>query len=255
MGLSKLTVWSLNVNGLNDDNAAVGGGLGKRSTLLHMFKNNSAPYKLPDIVCIQESHLDKEGLNTLKREWPGFASGTSTSSSSLGCCILLHPKFNPEVIKEINDKDGRFNLLILKLNGELFSIFNFYAPNCQGQKKKEFFTNLLTLALKLPNVAVCGDLNCIINPTLDNSKKDPNYNTSGRREWLEKMSASHVDAHRVRHPRGGGGILQVPQKRQRMDTHRPNLGPKRMGKLLVPRRFFGNRVVRPQSRHIDLDLQ
>ena len=73
----------------------------------------------------------------------------------------MHPKFNPEVVKEINDKDGRFNLLILKLNGELFSIFNFYAPNCQGQQKKGFFTNMLTLALKLPNVAVCGDLNCI----------------------------------------------------------------------------------------------
>ena len=62
MGLSKLTVWSLNVNGLNDDTPAVDGGLGKRPTLLHMFKNNSAPYKLPDIVCIQETHLDKEGL-------------------------------------------------------------------------------------------------------------------------------------------------------------------------------------------------
>ena len=136
MGLSKLTVWSLNANGLISNETAQDGGLGKRSTLFHMFKNNSAPYKLPDVICLQETHADSELLETIKREWPGHASGTSTSSAKLGCCILLHPKFNPEIVHETNDNDGRFNCLVFKIDEELYSIFNLYAPNTMGQPKE-----------------------------------------------------------------------------------------------------------------------
>ena len=48
---------------------------------------------------------------------------------------------------EINDKDGRFNFLVFKIDEELYSIFNLYAPNTMGQPKKTFFSQITTLAL------------------------------------------------------------------------------------------------------------
>ena len=52
--------------------------------------------------------------------------------------------------------------MVASPNG-VVSIFNVYAPNVMGRIKANFFTTITNIALKLPNLILGGDLNCIIS--------------------------------------------------------------------------------------------
>ena len=131
MASNNLKIISANVRGLRQSI--------KRKDLLDYLKE-----KQPDIICLQETHLVQEDINTLIKEWniEYFVAGTSTNSR--GVAILLNNTFEYKVTKTTRDKEGRYIILDLDIaNLFTLTIANIYAPNLDDNKWYQHFFDQL----------------------------------------------------------------------------------------------------------------
>ena len=93
------------------------------------------------------------------------------SSNSRGVAVLMKKGVGVTVHSEIIDPQGRFIVLKVEFNDNIYVLINVYAPN----KDKDIVTFLEALRTTLQtenldaeeNLIVGGDFNCPINPILD----------------------------------------------------------------------------------------
>uniref|UniRef100_A0A3Q3VRP1 exodeoxyribonuclease III n=1 Tax=Mola mola TaxID=94237 RepID=A0A3Q3VRP1_MOLML len=95
---------SLNVKGANS-------AIKRRRILLYLKQKN------PDLVFLQETHLEKEDL-LLQRDWVGKVLYSAGSSSQRGVAILIQKNFNIKILKQQSDEEGRW----LAIDAELFDV-------------------------------------------------------------------------------------------------------------------------------------
>ena len=117
MASDTLRILSANVRGLRQTL--------KRNDIFDDFKNQKA-----DILCLQETHLVKEDINTLIKDWnlTYYLAGTSTNSR--GVAIVINNTFEHTVKNLTVDKEGRYLLLDLDIvNLFTITLVNIYAPN------------------------------------------------------------------------------------------------------------------------------
>ena len=164
---NNIKILSLNVNGLNNPI--------KRKKVMTKLKKDKA-----QIIYLQETHLSWQESEKFKKF--GY---TNTFYSSFcqggrrGVIILISNSVKFECIKIISDKKGRFIIVKGKLENEIVTLVNVYAPPDSG---KHFFKSLLNnIILEAEGILVCGgDFNIVMNNKLDttNKKKKANQVTS-----------------------------------------------------------------------------
>lgn len=152
-GSIRFTSW--NVRGL--------GGPIKRARVFSHLRN----LKL-EVIFLQETHLRVCDHTRLCKPWIGQVFHSSFNSRSRGTAILVHKKlqFSPEQI--IPDPNERYIIVVGKLLQTPVILVCSYAPNWDCP---HFMTALFSLipCLDSYHLIFGGDLNLVIDPTLDKS--------------------------------------------------------------------------------------
>ena len=154
---------SLNVNGL--------GNPIKRSKVMAILKKEKA-----DIIFMQETHLSQQEHEKLKRF--GFKNtfyNSYVKSHRRGIAILVANKFKFESFKEIKEKKGRYLIVKGRIEQDIVTLVNVYAP---PDTNKLFFKSLTdVIALEAEGVCICGgDFNIVLNQHLDTTSLTRNRN-------------------------------------------------------------------------------
>lgn len=119
---------SLNVNGLNNPI--------KRQKVMTKFKKDKA-----QVIYLQETHLTGQESEKLKKfGYSKMFHSTFRHGGKRGVAILISNSVKFECIKTISDKEGRYVVVKGKLENEMVTLVNVYAPPDSG---KHFFQCLL----------------------------------------------------------------------------------------------------------------
>ena len=153
--MDNLKIGSLNVRGLRDVN--------KRKCMFNFFHNEKL-----DIVCIQESHLQKKDMWLVKKQW-GSKNKVLCShgeTNARGVMTLIKSDSNIKVLKYMADSEGQYCITELQCEQRQIVLVNIYAPN---EDRPEFFTQLFEDIAKIENanIMIVGDFNLVMNPKLD----------------------------------------------------------------------------------------
>uniref|UniRef100_A0A803K809 exodeoxyribonuclease III n=1 Tax=Xenopus tropicalis TaxID=8364 RepID=A0A803K809_XENTR len=157
-----LNIVSLNVRGLNSHR--------KRYMLQRLVKEDSI-----DLVCLQETHLNKEGSAKFKLyQFSSIYHSTLIRKKKAGVCVAVRDSSGIEVLDSYSSNDGRSVIISIKINSQIYTIVNLYAPN-RNQisflnkkiKKSENFSK--------GHQIIIGDLNAVVDPIIDCSsvRKSP----------------------------------------------------------------------------------
>ncbi len=119
-----LNLCSINVRGLRDNT--------KRKAVFLFSRNCNT-----DIVFLQETHSDIDDEKFWKSQWGDAMYFSHGSNYSAGVAILLN-KFNGDILESIVSNEGRWIILVLKVDNLLFIVCNVYGPNRTAQAKDMF---------------------------------------------------------------------------------------------------------------------
>ena len=155
---SALRLISLNVRGLSNF---------KKQRMIYTWCKK----KNTDIIFLQETHSTKEVENQWRNEWGAEIIMSHGSSNSRGVAVLMKKGVEVIVHSKIMDPQGRFIILKVEFNKNLYVLINVYAPN-KDKDSVKFFEALRTTLRRAnldteENLIVGGDFNCPINPILD----------------------------------------------------------------------------------------
>ena len=134
----------------------------KRSKILGKMRKEGV-----EVALLQETHLSQKEHEKLKRN--GFNQVFSSSYRTghrRGVAIIISGKYMFEKLSETSDKQGRYILIKGRLEGELVTIFNVYAPPGSDWI---FYRQMFDLMTKEEEGILIwgGDLNLRLNPQLD----------------------------------------------------------------------------------------
>ena len=185
--MTRVKMISLNVKGIAQKI--------KRTNITKMLKQHN-----PDIIFMQETHSTKHTSNTWGTEMNMHLHLAHGTSSSCGTAIAISKKLNCEVIKETDDKYGRFVMLDVKMSDTIITLINVYAPN---NDDPEFFINLFSMLSKHENadIIIGGDFNFVMDTSMDATNKDRKNNYKVERIVKEFMSELMlIDVWRLQNP-------------------------------------------------------
>ena len=170
----KVKIVSMNVNGLAQNL--------KRKKMLIFLKQ-----KRPSIVFMQETHCVEQQESIWRSQWKGKILFSNGSSSSAGVAILFQEKFNCQILKSTIGDEGRYIIVDIKHEEEIYTLVNIYAPNIDTP---EFFQQILHKLQdhENKNVIMGGDFNLVLDIALDS--KNPNRNNN---EKSKQVLAQCID--------------------------------------------------------------
>ena len=158
-----------------------------------------------NILCLQETHLKLEDLDTIRNEWnvDYYISGKDRNAG--GTLIAIDNSFEQKCHEINTDIDGRYTIIDLELIGVArILLINLYAPN---EDDPTFFNNLFDLieTFDTKNLIICGDWNLVMNYELDTFNYKKNNNPKAREVVLNNMEKLDlVDIWRQTHELGKG---------------------------------------------------
>ena len=158
-----------------------------------------------DVVCLQETHCEKNDLPKWEKEWKGNIYSNFGTNRSKGTAILMNDRMNKDNIKINKDHDdGRIvSLTYTNDEGLKYYIASIYAPNIPEQRK-QFFTQLNNKLLNETDKDTCimigGDYNCALNMWKDRTSPTK-YPDAGQPELQELIKIHNLeDIWRRRNP-------------------------------------------------------
>ena len=125
-----------------------------------------------EIVYLQETHLLNRDHLKLCRGGFYQVYHSDFNSKGRGVAILIHRNVQFVETTTIKDKHGRYVIVVGKLFNMPVVLANIYAPNWDNV---QFFKDLFSLLPNLDthNLILGGDLNCVLDSTLDRSSPTP----------------------------------------------------------------------------------
>ena len=146
-------IFDQNCNGLGADRV-------KRLSVFRKFKRKS----LEAIYCLQETHSTDRTRGEFDSYFDShnlhYSHGTSNSN---GVLTALPKSLEIEVVREIQDDDGRFLILDIKYEDEIYTIGNIYAPTRNFETAQlstlRNFVSQLFHETQSTNFILCGDWN------------------------------------------------------------------------------------------------
>lgn len=160
---NNISLVSMNVNGLNNP-------IKRNKVILKMRKVKAR------IIFLQETHLSLEEHEKLKKcGYRNTFHSTYRQSRKRGVAILIQNSTNCESLKEIKDKEGRYIIVQGKLENEMVTLINVYAP---PESTKHFYESLFsTIASESEGTVICaGDFNVILDHKIDATSTKRNKN-------------------------------------------------------------------------------
>ena len=98
-------------------------GKQKRMEVLTYLKETKA-----SIVCLQDTHLIEDDLNSVKQIWGNcYLHGIKTNSRGIG--ILLNKDFEFDVLEVKKDKEGNMLSLLISIDTIKINLITMYGPN------------------------------------------------------------------------------------------------------------------------------
>ena len=88
----------------------------------------------PDVVFLQETYSSAQNLKSWEAEWCGKMIGSHGTNHSRGVMILFKSKLDVNIEQIISDKNGRYILAEVLVEGEKLVFLNTYVPNDQTQQ-------------------------------------------------------------------------------------------------------------------------
>jgi exonuclease III len=195
-GKTTIAVNSYNCRGLKD-----------RLKLKRIF--NSC-YKLINqnrntIFCLQETHLELSDVNVIDLMWRHSYVLSPGTARQCGTFTLFDPSW--ELVKTVNDNEGRMCFSVLEKFDLTFIIANIYAPNDHNQR---FFTEAYNTIINLQTeyvgskVIVAGDFNLVLGEGDSLNRAVTRGELQSRRLLLEQNTVVNlVDMYRVKNVTGG----------------------------------------------------
>ena len=149
-------------------------GIRNREKRVDIF--NKAREQHIHILCLQETHITMEDLNTIKDDWSVTFHISGKETNSDGVLIALDDNFEYKCHNTISDTQGRYIILDMELIGVArFLLTNIYAPN---EDDPSFFEKLFNKIenLDTKNLISVGDWNLVMDYEIDtlNYKKRNN---------------------------------------------------------------------------------
>ena len=152
---------SVNVRGINSDE--------KRLKLYEWLRDINV-----NIAFLQETHYIEKNEVKYNSRWFGKSYHCySESQFSKGVSILFKKDLNVDILEKHTSIDGRRLFLKVKIDDDIFSLVNVYAPN-NIKERCTFYAKLhkfLNNKISEENVIICGDFNCKIDNTADKSSR------------------------------------------------------------------------------------
>jgi exonuclease III len=113
-------------------------GLGEKTKRRDIF--NRMKDKRTQIVCLQDTHIDKKMQNFVRAEWGLDIYFSSYTSNARGVAILLNNNFEYVVHSSKSDDNGNFVAIDLTIkNYKRLTLLNLYGPNADSP---EFYTKI-----------------------------------------------------------------------------------------------------------------
>ena len=122
------------------------------------------------ITFLQETHCTRELENTWKQEWGADIIFSYGSSNSKGVAILLPKQADYTILNKEVDNDGRFIIIEIKYENEIYVLINIYAPTQNHENEQIHVINKIRDSLapyEGGNIILGGDLNLALNPLKD----------------------------------------------------------------------------------------
>lgn len=125
-----------------------------------------------DIFFLQETHLRNKEIRRLKRSWISHVFHSRFNARARGTAILIRNNIMFEQHKIIADTDGRFIIVVGKLQNSLVILACVYGPNWDDS------TFMPKLFSSIPDIEkhyliLGGDFNMVQDTCLDRSSKKP----------------------------------------------------------------------------------
>ena len=185
--MQDIKIVSFNVNGLINPN--------KRGRILSKLRKDKV-----QIAYLQETHLsDVEHAKLNKSGFKHVYSSSYKSGPRRGVAILISRTVNYEHISEIKDKEGRFILIIGKIEGTIVSLLNVYAPpGSDWSFYKQIFHIMVTKSQGI--LLNAGDYNFRLKPHLDASGGNPEPTPIAKKVTSLMKEVGIVDVWREMYP-------------------------------------------------------
>ena len=124
---------------------------------------NKAVKERVNILCLQETHLIDEDINTLKNEWNVHYIIGGSEKNAGGTLIALDSNFEHKIHEEVTLEKGRIIIVDIEITDVVrFLLINIYAPNDDSPM---FFENLFQYLdkMEVKNLILTGDWNLVNN--------------------------------------------------------------------------------------------
>ena len=115
---------------------------------------------------LQEVHCSENTTDSWTSEWGYKALFSCCSSSEAGVSILFNNSFNLNVIKTLQDPNGRFIICDIEADGKLLTLANIYASNKDDPNFFDTFFDRLS-CFKCCDVVIGGDFNLVLDVEKD----------------------------------------------------------------------------------------
>ena len=152
-----------------------------------------------NIVCLQDTHINKKLEAFIKAEWGYEAYFSSYATNSRGVMVLINNNFEQEVKRIKTDKNGNFVILDMVIEDKEVTLVNICGPN---NDSPQFYENLKHKIEEFQNekVIICGDWNMIIDVKMDSNNYLHINNPRARQVVLNLLEEEKfVDPWRVLH--------------------------------------------------------
>ena len=186
--MTLLNLVTYNIKGINNPI--------KRKKILGQLKKMHC-----SIALLQETHLNKEEHQKLKREWVDQVYSSSYGKHKKRGVAILFSKsvfFHCETVYQ--DAEGRYVMVVGTIAGLKITILNAYAPN---EDCPQFFKKLAHLIADNGEgiLLMGGDLNCILSNRLDKLPTSSKHQNRMSKSLLNMMKElGLVDAWHHLHP-------------------------------------------------------
>ena len=110
-----ISIISLNVRGLKNRE--------KRRAIFDFYR------KRADVLCLQETHSDKESCEQWTAEWGGKTVYSHGENNARGTALFIKKAFPCEYSPKYIDNDGRYIIGELDFAGVKIALGSIYAPN------------------------------------------------------------------------------------------------------------------------------
>ena len=152
-------------------------GLQNKTKRLQIFNFCKDKIKNNGMVMLQETHSCSKDARVWKNDWGGEIYQNHGSSNSRGVLIVFSESFDKKILKYVDDKNGRIQLLAFEHKNRKYLVVNIYNNNIEKDQVETLkkIDNLMGNFQNLEEYSIImgGDWNFILDKNLDSYGGNP----------------------------------------------------------------------------------